>query len=219
MAPETIHQLFTNPSQKNCRRHGPNSPHLLHRKRARRGDCRTGISRNVNAKSSDLDFGKKCIIFALLRSGLAANARLLRSFLQSMVLQKASRGVSQAALSQNYKALSQNYKALSKNYKALGQKLKGGSSPREEFRRRKSAAKMLPKVINVNATMHFGPSKAHSRPPAGLLRARGLLPHPPLPLQESFAPQLYFTPTCLARINGNYYLCRNLFHTQQNNQQ
>ena len=37
-------------------------------------------SRNVNAKSDDLDFGKKYIIFALLRSGLAANARLLRSF-------------------------------------------------------------------------------------------------------------------------------------------
>ena len=140
-------------------------------------------------------------------------------FLQSMVLQKASRGISQAALGENYKALGQNYKALSKNYKALGQKHKGGSSPREGFRRRKSVAKMLPKVINVNATMHFGPSTAYRRPPAGLLRARGLLPHRPLPLQESCTPQLHFTPTCLARINGNYYLCRNLFHTQQNNQQ
>ena len=140
-------------------------------------------------------------------------------FSYAMVLQKASRGLSQAALGQNYKALSQNYKALSKNYKALGQKHEGGSSPKGEFRGRKSAAKMLPKVINVNATMHFGPSKAHCRPPAGLLRARGLLPHHPLPLQESFAPQLHFTPTCLARINGNYYLCRDLFHTQQNNQQ
>ena len=219
MASETIHQLFTNPSQKNCRRHGPNSPHLLHRKRARRGDCRTGISRNVNAKSSDLDFGKKCIIFALLRSGLAANARLLRSFLQSMVLQKASRGFSQAALGENYKALSQNYKALSKKYKALGEKYKVGSSSREGFRGRKSVAKMLLKVINVNATMHFGPSKAHSKPPAGLRRTRGLLPHRPLALQESCTPQLHFTPTCLARINGNYYLCRNLFRTQQNNQQ
>ena len=72
----TVHQPFT----KNCRRHGPNSPHPRHRKRARRGDCRTGLSRNVNAKSTDLVFGKKCIIFALLRSGLAANARLLRCF-------------------------------------------------------------------------------------------------------------------------------------------
>ena len=76
-------KLYTNCSptlHKTCRRHGPNSPLPRHRKRARREDCRTGLSRNVNAKSTDLDFGKKCIIFALLRSGLAANARLLRSF-------------------------------------------------------------------------------------------------------------------------------------------
>ena len=76
-------KLYTNCSptlHKTCRRHGPNSPLPRHRKRARRKDCRTGVSRNVNAKSTDLVFGKKCIIFALLRSGLAANARLLRRF-------------------------------------------------------------------------------------------------------------------------------------------
>ena len=72
----TVHQPFT----RTCRRHGPNSPLPHHRKQARRGGCRTGLSRNVNAKTTDLVFGKKCIIFALLRSGLAANARLLRSF-------------------------------------------------------------------------------------------------------------------------------------------
>ena len=73
-------------------------------------------SRNVNAKSDDLDFGKKNIIFALLRSGPAANAGLLRSFL---VGQGHSAGVgepSQAALGKNYKALGENYKADSSFY-------------------------------------------------------------------------------------------------------
>ena len=147
MASETIHQLFTNPSQKTVAATAPTAhipatgnghvvgiaapafPEMLTRNRPIWFSAKNVLS--LHCSGADLRQTRGC-------SGV---------FLQSMILQKASRGVSQAALGENYKALSQNYKALGQNYKALskkykalgekykalGEKYKGGSSPKRNF--------------------------------------------------------------------------------------
>ena len=107
-----------------------------------------GRRRNVNTKSGDLDFAEKCSIFASHRSRPASIAGLLRCF---FVADGHSEGVgrpSQAALGKNYKALRKNYKAGSFFY--LPDSCSQAALPWH-----KPVTKLLPKVINVNATMHF----------------------------------------------------------------
>ena len=65
---------------------------------------------NVNAANGHLDFARKCIIFALHRSNLAADARLLRCFLVVHGHSAGAEGPSQTALGKNYQALGKNYK-------------------------------------------------------------------------------------------------------------
>ena len=67
-------------------------------------------------------------------------------------------GKNYKALSCNYKGLRKNYKGLRKNYKGLGFIYPPDSFSRVGFWAHKLVIKLLPKVINVNATMHFGAS-------------------------------------------------------------
>ena len=82
------------------------------------------------------------------RSRLAVIAGLLRCFFVLFGHSAGAGGHSQAALGKNYPALGKNYKAGSFFYRP-------DSFSQAAFREHKPVAKLFPKVINVNATMHF----------------------------------------------------------------
>ena len=104
-------------------------------------------------------------------------------FFRTLWSSKRPRGASRRRhLVKTTKHLVKITKHLAKNTKHLVKNTKEAVLREREFRGRKSTAKMLPKVINVNATMHFGPSKGllqASRGPAASTRSPAPSPPPP----------------------------------------